>query len=145
MKDTLQTTKSISQAIKSILDRHHSSNIPFPEYFRELKALSMKEYTVTLQPHVVKFVTNKDDSFTHSYPPYDVEKNPASVWTADKALPIALERVRSNITDYPTFLKEIASTGVHHYTIDFVNYEAKYFSKNEDQIFKEPLPDFLKN
>lgn len=127
-----------------IIQKHHTSNVPFPEYFAALKKLDVKEYTVTFQPYTCVFKTLEGETYTDLHPPYDVKLSIGNSWQGHEELPKVLANIRTNVINYPDFLNEAAKTGVHHYFIDFVEYKAKYFSENEDHVFIEPFPEFFK-
>ena len=104
----------------------------------------MKQYTVTFKPYTCIFETTNGETYSDLYPGYDIEDEVSPNWTASEDLAKVLDDVRNKVIDYKGFLTGAAKTGVHHYVIDFQEYKAKYFSKNEEHSYVEPFPEFFR-
>ena len=112
----------------------------FPEYFKALKALGMKRYTVTLSPFSCLYETTDGETFLEKDKPnYDVVKSVSADWKQDDFIK-ALRRTQSGQTRYLEFLQEIGAAGAHHYTVDFVGYKCVYESADGQNGYSEDIP-----
>ena len=81
--DMSSSTSNFVAKLLPIIERHHTSDIPFPEYFSALKQLSMKRYAVTYRPYTCKFEGKETgDVYTDVFPPNDVSEE--DMMTAEK-------------------------------------------------------------
>lgn len=128
----------LASRLEPIIKNHLS--MPFPEYFKALKALGMKRYTVTLSPFTCLFETKDGETFLEKdKPEYDVVKSVAAEWKQDDFI-IALRRTQSGQTGYLEFLQEIGAAGTHHYTVDFAGYKCIYESTDGKNGYSEEIP-----
>ena len=104
----------------------------------------MKRYTVHLAPYSSTFESTSGEIYTDYFKPFDVVRVCSEGPVTLEKLPIVLERIRNNTTNYPEFLQEAAQLGVHHYVIDFEDFKAKYYSENEANVYIEAFPEFFK-
>jgi uncharacterized protein YbcV (DUF1398 family) len=108
----------------------------YPELVQNLKAVGVKSYTVEVNGHqrIINGDGNVKLNFNGNLP-----NNCADEFSLDETIK-AVKRTQQGLTDYPTFLKEIAAAGVHTYVADLSGMRVIYQGKNIDQNYTEAIP-----
>ena len=58
-----------------------------------------------------------------------------------EAVKEAVRRTQNGLTDYPTFLREIAAAGVHNYLADLGAMKILYLGANPADLYTESIPE----
>lgn len=113
------------------------SGADFPKLAQELKELGIKENTIYVSDGHAEFVGN--DNYTvktsANYPAQSVaEKSDGEKFRH------YLKIHQQGQTDYPTFCRHSAETGVEKWTLDFEKMTCTYFDKAGNELLVEQIP-----
>lgn len=119
------------------LAEQRSFGLPYPQYVNNLRELGVTSYLVN--------VSNYDRRiFTSHLSALEIPGNEPALPCSDQfnrdALKRALIRTQSGLSNYPTFLSEIASAGAHFYTVDVWNRAVVYFGRSPMDRYEEIIP-----
>ena len=121
------------------LAEKRSAGKPYPVYVNNLKEVGVKSYTVTVSSHDRRIFCGIHDHVL------EIPGNAFQTDCADNfdlaALKAALHRTQTGQSDYPTFMREIATAGIHFYTADLLNRTVKYFGKSSADFYEEAIPN----
>src|SRR5688500_3395293 len=92
-----------------------AEGLSYPGYVKKLKDIGVSNYEVRIKNHNRKFTSQNGEEvlLRGDLPPVECAE------TFDlEAVKEAVRRRQNGLTDYPTFLTEIAGAGVHNYIAD---------------------------
>lgn len=115
-----------------------SAGQPYPYLIKNLKAVGIDNYVVKVSNH--KRTYTNQNSTTLVIPGNLPEIEPAETFELE-AVKTAIKRTQEGITDYPTFLAEIANAGIHTYVADLVGMKVIYQGPNSEYEFIESIPE----
>ena len=109
----------------------------YPVYVKNLKAMGVDNYEVAVSGHNRKFTsaTGQELSVQGQLPKYICDKK-----LDTEALRISLKRMQLGLIDYPTFLGQIATAGVHTYIADLGGMNVTYKGRNAGDEYVEDIP-----
>lgn len=110
----------------------------YPYLVKNLKAVGVDHYEVKVATHNRTFTNINGDTLivAGEFPEID----PAETFQLD-AVKAALKRSQEGLTDYPTFLKEIAAAGIHTYLADLAGMKIIYQGPNSEYEYEESIPE----
>lgn len=118
--------------------QRRSANHPYPVYVRNLKDIGVREYEVTVTDESIR-VTAKDGS-TLEVPGKPDKLSPANTFV-ETDLKGAIFGTQTGLSDYKTFLAEIADAGVHRYVANMDAMKIIYYGKNDKDRYEESIPE----
>lgn len=126
------TVQQIEEAHKKV-----KSGADFPKYIQEIKGLGVKSFeTFVKDSHTEYFGEN--NFTTKSEPKYeDLE---ISETTDLEEFKTQLKTHQQGKTDYFTFCKDCAETGIEKWIMDLQNMTCTYFDKAGNEILVEKVP-----
>ena len=114
-----------------------SQGLSYPGYVEKLKEIGVANYEVRVKNHNRKFTSSSGQEILLS-------GDLPEVVCADEfdlgAVKAALGRTQQGLTDYPTFLAEIAAAGVHNYLADLGAMKVLYMGRNGGDLYTEMIP-----
>ena len=120
---------------------HHteqeSKGKSYPEYVQKLKAIGVSNYEVRVENHNRKFtsITGQELLLTGDLP---------EVICADEfnkeGIKSAILHNQNGLTDFPGFLKEIGTAGVHNYLADLGAMKILYLGAKASDLYSEVIP-----
>jgi len=108
----------------------------YPELVRNLKAAGVTDYTIDVNGHYR--VVNGDGDVRLTFKG-NLPNACADAFSLNDVV-AAVKRTQQGLSDYPTFLKEIAAAGVHTYVADLTGMRVIYQGKNKEQNYTERIP-----
>jgi len=126
---TLQQIQQTHSKVKSGAD--------FPAYVRDLKQLGLSGYVAFVSDGHTIYFGNKDFEITSSakYESLEISSN------LDKAqFESDLKTHQQGKTDFLTFCKDCAKSGINKWMLDFNKMTCTYFDKNENEVLTEQIP-----
>lgn len=126
---TVEAIKTAHQTVKSGAD--------FPRYIGEIKQMGLESFKTFVEDSHTEY--NGANNFQAvSEPVYD---SLTISDTTDKELfKHYLKIHQQGETDYFTFCKHCAATGIYYWVVDLKNYTCIYFDKNDNAILEENIP-----
>lgn len=126
---TINQIKSAHNKVKSGAD--------FPAYIRDLKALGVIRYTTFVFDGHTEY--NGADQFILSsvgmYAGLSVEET-----SNNDEFKIDLKAHQNGQTDYPTFCRDAAKSGVQKWVVDLLDMTCTYFDKRGEVMLVEQVP-----
>lgn len=110
----------------------------YPYLVKNLKAVGVDNYEVKVGSHKRTFTNINGDKLI--VPGEFPEIDPAETFQLD-AVKIAVKRSQDGLTDYSTFLKEIAEAGIHTYVADLAGMKVIYQGPNSEYEYEETIPE----
>ena len=127
---TLQQIKDAHAKVKSGVD--------FPKYIQELISLGLLKYDAFVTDgHAVYF--GKENFQLKSLSSY--KKLRVANISDKERFKHYLKNHQRGQTDYPTFCKEAAETGVEKWTVDTTNMICTYYDKLNNKMLEEQIPN----
>lgn len=126
---TIDQVKSAHAKVKSGAD--------FPAYIRELKQLGVTSYTISVADGSAgyKGKANFSVSSPSKYPELEIET------TANRdRFQSDLKAHQQGHSDYPTFCRQAAESGVKKWTVDLEKSTCTYFDSEDSEILTEQIP-----
>jgi uncharacterized protein YbcV (DUF1398 family) len=112
--------------------------LSYPEYVQKLKEFGVAFYEVRINERCRKFTSKSGQELLLTAGLPNVicaeEFNPEAVKSA-------LDRTQKGLTDYPSFLKEIAAAGVHSYIADLEAMKIAYRGIKPSDLYTEVIPN----
>jgi len=109
----------------------------YPKYVQKLKGIGIGNYEVRVKNHNRKFTASDGQEIL-------VSGDLPLVECADEfdpaAIKSAIRRSQEGLTDYPTFVAEIAAAGVHHYLADLGAMKILYMGRDAGNLYTELIP-----
>ena len=126
---TLQAIKEAHLKVKSGID--------FPTYVQELIVLGITKYDTYVRDGHAVYFGNEDFQLQSvaTYKPMRV----ANISDKERFKHYLKNHQRGQ-TDYPTFYKEAAETGVEKWTVDTTNMTCTYYDKLNNKMLEEQIP-----
>ena len=126
---TLQAIKDAQSKVKSGAD--------FPSYVQELIVLGITKYDTYVRDGHAVYFGNEDFQLQSvaTYKPMRV----ANISDKERFKHYLKNHQRGQ-TDYPTFYKEAAETGVEKWTVDTTNMTCTYYDKLNNKMLEEQIP-----
>ena len=126
---TLQAIKDAHSQVKSGID--------FPTYVQELIVLGITKYDTYVRDGHAVYFGNEDFQLQSvaTYKPMRV----ANISDKERFKHYLKNHQRGQ-TDYPTFYKEAAETGVEKWTVDTTNMTCTYYDKLNNKMLEEQIP-----
>ncbi|MFV0417707.1 MAG: DUF1398 domain-containing protein [Dysgonomonas sp.] len=124
--------------LKQIKDAHSKvrSGTDFPKYTQDLIALGVLEYTIYVSDGHAKY--NGKDNYTIES---EAEYPTLSIAKIDKdKFREYLKVHQQGKTDYLTFCKDSARTGIDKWTVDILAKTCTYYDKDSNFILEEKIP-----
>jgi uncharacterized protein YbcV (DUF1398 family) len=113
------------------------SGADFPAYVGDLYKLGVKKYdTFVADGHTV-YVGDNDYQVTSA--PVYATLHISGTSDAEK-FNVYLKDHQSGLTDYPTFCKQAAATGVEKWTVDMIEMTCTYYDKSNSTMLEEQIP-----
>lgn len=113
------------------------SGADFPKYIQEIKELGVTHYEVFVADGRSYYYGKNDHAVTVA-PKYSTMKVNSEV---NKELFIKeLKAHQAGKTDYPTFIKMCADTGIHKWEIRMDEMTCTYFDQLDNQLLIEVIP-----
>jgi len=113
------------------------SGAGFPDYIREIKQLGVTAFTTWVADSHTEYY-GKDNYTTSSQPLYD------TLLIADKCnkkqFMHYLKIHQQGETDYLTFCRHCAETGVAYWIVTLATYTCAYYDKTDNEILVEEIP-----
>jgi uncharacterized protein YbcV (DUF1398 family) len=113
------------------------SGADFPEYIKSLIALGVNSYDTYVSDGHARYA-GKDNYIVTSEPKYAVmqiaEKNDPEKFAG------YLKQHQQGGTDYPTFCRHSAETGIEKWTVDTLAMTCTYYDKSRKVILTEKIP-----
>lgn len=125
---TIDQIKAVHSKVKTGAD--------FPAYVKDLISLGVVSYDTYVEDGHSDYY-GKDDFKTSSLPKYDALLVANSY--SDQFL-IDLKAHQQGKTDYPTFCKDCAKSGVEKWIMDMEKRTCTYFDKGGNEILTEKIP-----
>ena len=112
--------------------------LSYPQYVQKLKEIGIANYEVRIKNHNRKFTSQNGDDvmLTDDLPLVECADN-----FNLEAVKEAVRRTQNGLTDYPTFLREIAAAGVHNYLADLGAMKILYLGANPADLYTESIPE----
>lgn len=114
-----------------------NSGADFPQYIRDLVSLGIQQYTIYVYDGHAEY-SGKNDYNVVSDAEYP------TLLIADKIdknlFGHYLKKHQQGATDYPTFCKNSAQTGVSKWVVDIISKTCTYYGKSNELILKEDIP-----
>lgn len=110
----------------------------YPYLVKNLKAVGVDNYEVTVASHDRTFTNINGNMLI--VPGEFPEIEPAETFQLD-AVKTAVKRSQEGLTDYATFLKEIAAAGIHTYVADLAGMKVIYQGPNSEYEYEETIPE----
>lgn len=129
MKFTIDEIKSEHQKVKSGAD--------FPNYIQQIKKLGVSHYTTFVADGNTKYF-DVENKFAETGKKYDVLEIAENANLEN--FKIRLKLHQQGGTDYPTFCKDCAKTGIEGWKMDLNKMTCTYFDKNQNDILEEIVP-----
>ena len=126
---TIQQIKETHTRVKSGAD--------FPQYVQDLIQLGMHNYDNFVSDGQTIYFGEGDFSLADGakYPAMDVSN------TSDtEKFKHCLKIHQQGVTDYPTFCRHAAETGVEKWTVDMLDMTCTYYDKAGDKMVVETIP-----
>lgn len=126
---TIEQIKAAHEKVKSGAD--------FPNYIKEIKSLGVTHYeTFVIDGHIDYYGENNYKiTMPAKYPPLVISEKP---YTAEFKKELMAHQ--QGKTDYLTFIKMCAETGVSKWEINMERMTCTYFDQNLNEILLEPIP-----
>jgi len=125
--------------VKQIEEAHSKvkSGADFPKYIQEIKELGVIEFeTWVKDSHTVYF--GKNDFKTNSLPQYETLIISDNVMSDDFIL--KLKSHQKGETDYYTFCKDCALSGIEKWIVNLNKMTCTYYGKRNNEILVEEIP-----
>jgi uncharacterized protein YbcV (DUF1398 family) len=113
------------------------SGADFPKYIREIKELGVRAFETWVSDSRTDYY-GADDFQTVSKPKYDVLQI-SDVCSQEKFIQYLKMHQRGE-TDYLTFCKHCAETGVEKWFVDLDEYACRYFDISGNEVLVEVVP-----
>lgn len=110
------------------------SGADFPKYIQELSQLGILEYTTYVSDGHSLFI-GKDGYALTSEPKYPIKTVAEESKIAD--FQNYLKKHQQGQSDYPTFCRQAAETGVEKWTSDLINMTCTYYDKKSNEMLVE--------
>jgi uncharacterized protein YbcV (DUF1398 family) len=126
---TLQQIQEAHSKVKSGAD--------FPAYVSDLKQLGLAGYVAFVSDGHTTYFGNNDFQITSSakYESLEISSN------LDKAQFVSeLKAHQQGKTDFLTFCKDCAKSGINKWILDFNKMTCTYFGKDENEVLTEQIP-----
>jgi uncharacterized protein YbcV (DUF1398 family) len=129
----IELTEELIEAVES-----KSKGQPYPYLVKNLKQVGIVNYIVK--------VANRKRTFTNLngttliIPGDSQAIEPAETFELE-AVKTAVKRTQEGLTDYATFLKEIAAAGIHTYVADLDGMKVIYQGPNSEYEYEESIPE----
>jgi uncharacterized protein YbcV (DUF1398 family) len=116
---------------------HQAKGLSYPQYVQKLKEIGVANFEVRVKNHNRKFTSQngEDVLLTGDLPLVDCADN-----FNLEAVKEAVRRTQNGLTDYPSFLREIAAAGVHNYLADLGAMKILYLGANASDLYTEVIP-----
>ncbi len=111
---------------------------PYPYLVRNLRAIGIDNYVVKVGTHKRTYTNINNEVLI--IPGEFEEIEPAETFQLE-AVKTAVKRTQEGLTDYPTFLKEIAAAGIHTYVADLKGMKVIYQGPNSEYEYEESIPE----
>ena len=127
------TVQQIEEAHKKV-----QSGADFPKYIQEIKGFGVQSFvTFVKDSHTEYFGDN--DFTTGSKPKYD-DLEIAETTDSEK-FKVQLKAHQQGKTDYFTFCKDCAETGIEKWIVDLNKMTCIYYDKSGNEILVEEIPN----
>lgn len=126
--------------VQQIEDAHKKvqSGEDFPKYIQEIKGFGVKSFiTFVKDSHTEYF--GDDDFITSSNPKYDDLEILET--TDSERFKTQLKAHQQGKTDYFTFCKDCAETGIEKWIVDLNKMTCIYYNKSGNEILVEQIPN----
>lgn len=111
---------------------------PYPFLAKNLKQVGVDNYEVKVRNRKRTYINIDGDKLV--IPGDFPEVEPAEAFELE-AVKTAVKRTQEGLTDYPTFLKEIAAAGIHTYLADLKGMKIIYQGPNSEYEYEEIIPE----
>ena len=115
-----------------------SEGQPYPYLVKNLKAVGIENYVVKVGNHKCTYTNQNGTTLIITTDLPEIE--PAETFELE-AVKAAIKRTQEGLTDYPTFLKEIAAAGIHTYVADLTGMKVIYQGPNSEYEYEESIPE----
>lgn len=127
---------NLNEKINAVYPKAVAEKWTYPQLFDALKSEGVRSYTVDVPVYKTQYFGD-DERVMHEGP----KGFTATVGPFDQSGVIAaIRRAQRRETDYPTFLKEIAASGIAHYRVDMKDRTVSYFGKDPANRYVEKVP-----
>lgn len=116
----------------------NSEGQPYSYLVKNLKAAGIDNYVVKVGSHKRTYTNRNNDVLV--IPGEFAEIEPAETFQLED-VKAAVKRSQEGLTDYPTFLKEIAAAGIHTYVADLTGMKVIYQGPNSEYEYEESIPE----
>ena len=115
-----------------------AKGLSYPKYVQKLKEIGVANYEVRVKNHNRKFTSQSGEELllNGDLPVVECAEN-----FSLEAVKEAVRRTQNGLTDYPSFLSEIAAAGVHNYLADLGAMKILYLGANAADLYTEVIPE----
>ena len=111
----------------------------FPGYIRDIKKLGVHHYDYHVE-NGSNVYFDKDGNYVSARPAETIQRT-----VSDNASPDMLKKYLLNHqqggSDYPTFCRQAAETGVERWTSNLEKMVCAYYDKQNNELYAEPIPE----
>ena len=122
--------------IKDVYAQARTNAWSYPQMFKALKAAGVRAYTVDVLKHVLEYSGDGEKLVETGPSAWKVELGNFNEAEVIKAV----RRSQRRETDYPTFLKEIAASGVPKYYVSMSECTVSYVGVDSKNRYVEKVP-----
>lgn len=127
---------SLNEKINAVYPKAISEQWTYPQLFDALKNEGVRSYKVDVAAYWVEY-SGDQEQVVHEGP----KGFTATVGVFDQSGVIAaIRRTQRRETDYPTFLKEIAASGIAAYRVDMKERTVSYLGQDPANRYVENVP-----
>lgn len=128
---------TLHDKIKDVYKQAAANQWSYPQLFNALKTAGVRSYSVDVLHHKIEY---RGDNETISEPgPTGWTLTAGTFNEADVIT--AIRRAQKHETDYPTFLKEIAASGIPKYYVDMAECTVNYLGADPKDKYVEKVPE----
>ena len=126
-------------SIEQIKEAHSKvkSGADFPAYIKELKSLGVVSYDTYVIDGHTDFVGNNNYQVSS---PAKYETLIVTETSQPEKFKADLKAHQQGETDYPTFCKDCAKSGIEKWTVSIEKMSCTYYDKSGEEILAEQIP-----
>jgi uncharacterized protein YbcV (DUF1398 family) len=139
--DELCVTKTKNMFTLEQIRQAHSSvktGADFPAYIQEMKLLGIRSYEHFVADGHIIYKGHADFTLTA---PAKWESVPVALHAQEEKLRHDIKIHQAGLTDYPTFCRQSADSGVKKWVVDMQKMMCTYYDLSGREMVAEPIPE----